>query len=77
MTKHTNLTESQITILCKAISKRLTSTSCNKNVFDRDIGIYHTALKDSHFDQTLTYDEQDKPAKDSVNEENNQMRKRK
>ena len=46
-------------------------------MFDRNIGIYNTVLKNSGFDQTLTYDEQDKPASDSVNEENNQTRKRK
>ena len=61
----------------KAISKRLTSTSCNKNVFNRNIGIYNTALKNRSFDQTLTYDEQNEPTSDSVNEESNQTRKRK
>ena len=61
----------------KAISKRLTSISCNKNVFDRNIGIYNSALKNSSFDQTLTYDEQDEPTRDSVNEESKQTRKHK
>ena len=28
----------------KAISKRLTNISCNKNVFDRNVGIYQTAF---------------------------------
>ena len=46
-------------------------------MFDRNIGIYNTALKNSGFDQTLTYDEQDEPTSDSVNEESNQTRKRK
>ena len=36
-----------------------------------------TALKNSGFDQTLTYDEQDEPTRDCVNEESNQTRKRK
>ena len=31
-----------------------------------------TALKNSGFDQTLTYDEQDEPTRDCVNEESNQ-----
>ena len=43
-------------------------------MFDRNIGIYNTALKNSTFDQTLTYDEQDKPTSDSVNEESNQRK---
>ena len=34
-------------------------------------------MKNSGFDQTLTYDEQDEPTSDSVNEESNQTRKRK
>ena len=55
----------------KAISKRLTSISCNKDVFDRNLGIYNTALKNSSFDQTLTYDEQDEPTSDSVNQKSN------
>ena len=44
-------------------------------MLDRNIGIYNTALKNSRFDQTLTYDEQDEPTSDSVNEESNQTRK--
>ena len=75
--KHSNHPPNIINEVPKAISKRLTSISCNKNVFDRNIEIYNTALKNSSFDQTLTYDEQDKPASDSVNEENKQTRKRK
>ena len=46
-------------------------------MFDRNIGIYNTTLKNSAFDQTLTYDEQDEPTSDSVNKESNQTRKRK
>ena len=34
-------------------------------------------MKNSGFDQTLTYDQQDEPTSDSVNEESNQTRKRK
>ena len=44
-------------------------------MFDWNIGIYNTALKNSGFDQTLTYDEQDEPTSDSVNEKSNQARK--
>ena len=29
----------------KTISKRLTNIFCNKNVFDRNVDIYQTALK--------------------------------
>ena len=75
--KHSNHPPNIINEVPKAISKRLTSISCNKNVFDRNIGIYNTALKNSGFDQTLTYDEQDEPTSDSVNAESNQTRKRK
>ena len=48
-----------------------------KTVLDRNIGRYSTALKNSSFDQTLTYDEQDEPTSDSVNEKSNRTRKRK
>ena len=75
--KHSNHPPNIINEVPKALSKRLTSISCNKNVFDRNIGIYNTALKNSGFDQTLTYDEQDELTSDSVNEESNQTRKRK
>ena len=75
--KHSNHPPNIINEVPKAISKRLTSISCNKNVFDRNIGIYNTALKNSRFNQTLTYDEQDEPTSDSLNEESNQTRKRK
>ena len=75
--KHSNHPPNIINEVPKAISKRLTSITCNKNVFDRNIGIYNTPLKSSGFDQTLTYDEQDEPTSDSVNEESNKTRKRK
>ena len=75
--KHSNHPPNIISEVPKAISKRLTSISYNKNVFDRNIGIYNKALKNSGFDQTLTYDEQDEPTSDSVNEESSQRRKRK
>ena len=39
------------------------------------ITIYNTALKNSSFDQTLTYYEQDEPTSDSVKAESNQTRK--
>ena len=75
--KHSNHPPNIINEVPNAISKRLTGISCNKNVFDRNLGIYNTALKNSGFDQTLTYDEQDEPTSDSVNEESNQTRRRK
>ena len=46
-----------------------------KTVLDRNIGRYSTALKNSNFDQTLTYDERDEPTSDSLNEKSNQTRK--
>ena len=70
--KHSNHSPNIINEVPKALSKRLTSISCNKNVFDRNIGIYNIALKNSGFDPILTYDEQDKPTSDGVNEESNQ-----
>ena len=73
--KRSNHPPNIINEVAKTISKRLTSISCNKNVFDRNIGIYNTAMKSSDFEQTLTYDEQDEPTSDSVNEESNQARR--
>ena len=46
----------------KALSKRLTNKSCNKNVFDRNVDIYPTALKNSGFDGTIAYNEQSEQA---------------
>ena len=74
--KHSNHPPNIINEVPKAISKRLTSV-CNTNVFDRNIGIYNTVLKNSGFDQISTYDEQDELTSDSVNEESNQRRKSK
>ena len=75
--KNSNHSPNIINEVPKAISKRLTSISCNENVFDRNIGIYITVLKISGFDQTLTYDELDEPTSGSFNEESKQTRKRK
>ena len=61
----------------KPISKRLTSISCNKNVFDRNADIYQTALKNSGFDGTITYNDQSEQANNVNIEEANQARKRK
>ena len=74
--KHSNNPPNIINEVPKSISKRLTSISCDKNVFDGNIEIYNTTLKNSGFNQTLTYDEQDEPTSDTVNEESNQTRKR-
>ena len=74
--KHSNHPPNITNEVPKALSKYLTSISCNKNVFDRNIEIYNTALKNSGFGQTLTYDEQHERTSDSVNEKNNQARKR-
>ena len=61
----------------KAISKHLTNISCNKNVFDRNVGIYQAALKDSGFDGKITYNDQSEQANNASAEEANQARKRK
>ena len=45
-----------------SISKRLTNISCNKNVFDRNVDIYQTALKNSDFDRKITYNNQSEQA---------------
>ena len=47
--KHSNHPPNIIHEVPKAISKLLTSISCNKNVFERNIGIYNSALKNSVF----------------------------
>ena len=73
--KHSHHPPNIINEVPRAISKRLTKV-CNTNVFDRNIGVYNTALKNSCFEQKLTYDEEDQPSSDSVNEESNQARKR-
>ena len=61
----------------KAISKRLTNISCNKNVFDRNVDIYQTALKNSGFDGKVTYNDQSEQGNNVNIEEANQARKRK
>ena len=43
--KHSNHPPDIINKVAQALSKRLISISCNKDVFDRNIGIYNTALK--------------------------------
>ena len=45
-----------------AISKRLTNISCNKNVFNRNVGIYQATLKNSGFDGKITYNHQSEQA---------------
>ena len=64
-----------IAYIPKAISKHLTGISCNKNVFDRNIDIYPTALKNSGFDGTITYNDQSEQAHNLNIEEANQARK--
>ena len=66
-----------ITDIPKAISKRLTNISCNKNVFDRNVDIYQTALKNSGFDGKVTYNDQSEQGNNVNIEEANQARKRK
>ena len=45
--KQSNHPPNIIADIPKAISERLTNISCNKNVLDRNIDIYQTALKDN------------------------------
>ena len=61
----------------KAIAKRLTNISCNKNVFDGNVDIYETAIKNSGFDGTITYNDQSEQANNVNIEDANQVRKRK
>ena len=75
--KHSNHPPSIIIDIPKAISKRLTSISCIENVFDRNIDIYQTALKNSGFDGTIRYNDQSEQANNVNIAEGNQARKRK
>ena len=61
----------------KAISKRLTNISYNKNVFDRNVDIYQTSIKNSGFDGKVTYNDQSEQENNVNIEEANQARKRK
>ena len=60
----------------KVISKRLASISCNKNIFDRNVDIYQTALRYSGFDGKITYNDQSEQANNVNIEEANQARRR-
>ena len=75
--KQSNHPPNIIADIPKAISKRLTNISCNKNVFDRNVGIYQAALKNSGFDGKITYNDQSEQANNVKTEEANQARKRK
>ena len=70
--KQSNHPPNIIADIPKAISKRLTNISCNKNVFDRNVDIYQTALKNSGFDGTIIYNDQSEQAKNVNIEEANQ-----
>ena len=61
----------------KAISKRSTNISCNKNTFDRNVSIYQAALKNSGSDGKITYNDQSEQTNNVNIEEANQARKRK
>ena len=61
----------------KAISKHLTTISCNKSVFDKNVDMYQTALKNSGFDGTITYNDKTEHANNVNIEEANQARRRK
>ena len=63
--------------ILKAITKRLVNISYNKNVFDRNVGIYQATLKNSGFDGKITFNDQSEQANNVNIEELNQARKRK
>ena len=76
--KQSNHPPNIIADIPKAISKRLTSISCNKNVFDSNVDIYQTTLKNSGIDGTIiTYNDQSEQANNVNIEEANQARKHK
>ena len=75
--KQSNHPPNIIADIPKAISKRLTSMSYNKNVFDRNVDIYQTAFKNSGVDGAITYNDQSEQANNVNIEEPNQARKRK
>ena len=77
ISKQSNHPSKIIADIPKAISKRLTNLSCNKNALYRNINIYQTALKNSGFDGTITYNDRNKQANNVNIEEANQARKRK
>ena len=58
-----------------AISKGLTNISCNKNVFDRNVGIYQASLKNSGFDGKIIFNDQSDQANNVNIGEENQSRK--
>ena len=43
----------------KAISKRLSDISCNKSMFDKTVHVYEKALKNSGFNEKISYIEKD------------------
>ena len=51
--KHSDHPPNIINEVHKAISKRLTSIYCNKDVFDRNIGIYNTTLMNKMNQQVI------------------------
>ena len=73
--KQSNHLPNIIADIPKAMSKRLTNISCNKNVFDRNIDIYQTALRNSGLDGTIVYKDQSEQANNVNIEEENQARK--
>ena len=75
--KQSNHPPNIIADIPKAIFKHLTSISCNKNVFDRNVDIRQTALKNSDFDGIITYNDQSDQENNVNIEEANQARKRK
>ena len=70
--KQSNHPPNIIADIPKAISKRLANILYNKNVFDRNVDIYQTALKNSGFHGTIIYNDQSEQAKNLNIEEANQ-----
>ena len=53
--KSSNYTKNIIKDLPKAIEKRLSDTSCNKEVFEAALPIYEEAIRKSGFNEKLSY----------------------
>ena len=58
----------------KAISKRLSDISCNKSMLDKTVDVYEKALKNSGFNEKISYIEKHEPSEQHRN--NKKKRKR-
>ena len=72
--KQSNHPPNMIRDIPKAISKRLSVISCNKSMFDKTVHVYEKGLKNSCFNEKISYIEKDKPSEQHRN--NKKKRKR-